>query len=96
MFKPGEGMNIDVTLDTETIAAPAPKRTDGNGRFRSQHHSQYYCGSFAKGEILQVLLIAVLFGFRCSSAGAAPWCLISSKKNLHVLFSIVNVIMKLR
>ena len=54
--------------------------------------------AFAKGEILQVLLFAVLFGFALHAlgeprhAGAST----SSTRSSHVLFAIVGIIMSWR
>ena len=51
--------------------------------------------AFAKGEILQVLLIAVLFGFCLHKFGGRGTLVFDMiEKTSHVLFAIVGVIMK--
>jgi aerobic C4-dicarboxylate transport protein len=51
--------------------------------------------AFAKGEILQVLLVAVLFGFCLHKFGGRGTLVFDMiEKTSHVLFSIVGVIMK--
>ena len=51
--------------------------------------------AFAKGEILQVLLIAVLFGFALHKFGGRGTLVFDMiEKTSHVLFAIVGLIMK--
>ena len=51
--------------------------------------------AFAKGEILQVLLFAVLFGFALHKFGGRGTLVFDLiEKTSHVLFSIVGIIMK--
>ena len=51
--------------------------------------------AFAKGEILQVLLIAIMFGFALHRAGGRGTLVYDLIEKLsHVLFSIVGIIMK--
>ena len=52
--------------------------------------------AFAKGEILQVLLIAVLFGFALHRFGGRGTLVFDwIEKTSHVLFTMVGFIMKL-
>ena len=98
VFKPGEGMNIDVTtLDTKSIAAyTGPGKLTGTVDFILNVIPSTIVDAFAKGEILQVLLIAVLFGFALHKFGGRGTMVFDFiEKVSHVLFSIVNVIMKL-
>ena len=98
VFKPGEGMNIDVaTLDTKAIAAyTGPGKLTGTVDFVLNIIPNTIVDAFAKGEILQVLLIAVLFGFSLHKFGGRGTMVFDFiEKISHVLFSIVNVIMKL-
>jgi aerobic C4-dicarboxylate transport protein len=62
---PGRGMNIDpATLDTKSIAAyTGPGKLGTTTEFILNVIPNTIVDAFAKGEILQVLLIAVLFGF---------------------------------
>ena len=98
LFKPGAGMNIDPsTLDTKSIAAyTAPGKMQGTVDFLLNIIPNTFVDAFAKGEILQVLLLAVLFGFalhRFGGRGTLVFDVI--EKGSHVLFVIVNYIMKL-
>ncbi|KQM69051.1 dicarboxylate/amino acid:cation symporter [Xylophilus sp. Leaf220] len=98
LFKPGAGMNIDPsTLDTKAIAAyTGPGKMQGTVDFLLNIIPNTFVDAFAKGEILQVLLLAVLFGFalhRFGGRGTLVFDVI--EKGSHVLFVIVNYIMKL-
>src|SRR6476661_3722011 len=98
VFKPGAGMNVDpASLDTRALAAyTGPGKMQGTVDFLSNIIPSTVVDAFAKGEILQVLLIAVLFGFalhRFGGRGTLVFDVI--EKGSHVLFGIVNYIMKL-
>src|SRR6266513_2113506 len=95
--QPGAGMNIDpATLDTKGVAAyTKPGQMQSTTDFLLNIIPSTVIDAFAKGEILQVLLFAVLFGFalhRFGGRGTLVFDLI--EKLSHVLFSIVGVIMK--
>ena len=64
VFKPGGGMNINpATLDTRAIAAyTAGSHHLGTADFILNVIPRDVVDAFARGEILQVLLIAILFG----------------------------------
>jgi aerobic C4-dicarboxylate transport protein len=96
--KPGAGFNVDVAhLDTKSIAQYTEK---------AQHQSTVdfllniipntFVDAFAKGDILQVLLIAILFGTALSilgERGRATTRIIEDFS--HVIFGVVNIVMKL-
>eukprot|EP01035_Chromulina_nebulosa_P035206 gene35205-47311_t len=91
-------MNVDpATLDTKSIASyTGPGKMTGTVDFILNIIPNTLVDAFAKGEILQVLLIAVLFGFalhRFGGRGTLVFDVIA--KGSHVLFGIVNYIMKL-
>ena len=97
VFKPGEGMNVDVsTLDTKSIAAyTAPGKMVGTTDFIMNIIPSTVVDAFAKGEILQVLLIAVMFGFALHRFGGRGTLVFDFiEKASHVLFTIVGFIMK--
>ena len=98
IIQPGVGMNADVTkLDTKaltTYTATAAK---------SHSFVDFLIGiipnsvvdAFAKGDILQVLFFAILFGFALSAFGEKGKPLFRMIDQLsHTLFGIVNIIMK--
>jgi aerobic C4-dicarboxylate transport protein len=96
-IQPGAGMNVDPnTLDTKQIAAyTGPGKMQSTVGFLLDIIPNTVVDAFAKGEILQVLLFSVLFGFalhRFGGRGTPVFDFI--EKTSHVLFSIVGVIMK--
>ena len=98
VLQPGAGMNVDVTtLDTKAIAAyTGPGKMVGTTDFLLNIIPSTLIDAFAKGEILQVLLIAVLFGFALHRFGGRGTMVFDFiEKTSHVLFTIVGFIMKL-
>jgi aerobic C4-dicarboxylate transport protein len=96
--EPGSGMNIDpASLDTKGIAAyTKPGQMQSTTDFLLNIIPNTIIDAFAKGEILQVLLIAVLFGFSLHQFGGRGTLVFDFvEKVSHVLFAIVGVIMKL-
>ena len=97
LVKPGEGMNIDVSsLDTKGIAAyTKPGQMATTTDFLLNVIPSTVVDAFAKGEILQVLLFAVMFGFALHKFGGRGTLVFDFiEKFSHVLFSIVGYIMK--
>jgi len=97
LVQPGAGMNVDVsTIDTKSIADyTGPGKMVGTVDFLLNIIPTSVIDAFAKGEILQVLLFAILFGFalhRFGGRGTLVFDLI--EKTSHVLFDIVGIIMK--
>ncbi|WP_394791653.1 dicarboxylate/amino acid:cation symporter [Rhodoferax sp.] len=98
LIQPGAGMNVDATtLDTKGIAAyTGPGKMAGTTDFLMNIIPSSVVDAFAKGEILQVLLFAVLFGFALHRFGGRGTLVFDFiEKFSHVLFDIVGVIMKL-
>ena len=96
-IEPGSGMNVDVrTLDTKGIAAyTGPGKMVGTVDFLLNIIPNSVVDAFAKGEILQVLLFAVMFGFALHKFGGRGTLIFDLiEKGSHVLFSIVGIIMK--
>jgi aerobic C4-dicarboxylate transport protein len=98
VVQPGAGMNIDPkTLDTKGVDAfTKPGQMQGTTEFLMNIIPNTIVDAFAKGEILQVLLIAILFGFclhRFGGRGTLVFDFI--EKVSHVLFAIVGLIMRL-
>ena len=97
LLEPGSGMNIDVaTLDTKSVAAyTGPGKMQGTVDFLLNIIPTSVVDAFAKGEILQVLLFAILFGFALHSFGGRGTLVFDLiEKGAHVLFAIVGTIMK--
>jgi len=97
VVQPGAGMNIDpATLDTKGIAAYAkPGQMQSTTDFLLNVIPSTVVDAFAKGEILQVLLFSVLFGFALHQFGGRGTLVFDLiEKASHVLFVIVGYIMK--
>ncbi len=97
LVEPGTGMNVNVaTLDTKSIAAfTGPGKMVGTVDFLLNIIPTSVVDAFAKGEILQVLLFAMLFGFALHKFGGRGTMVFDLiEKMSHVLFDIVGIIMK--
>ncbi|OWW20410.1 dicarboxylate/amino acid:cation symporter [Noviherbaspirillum denitrificans] len=97
LVQPGAGMNADPkALDTKGIAAyTGPGKMQSTTDFLLNIIPSTVVDAFAKGEILQVLFFAVLFGFALHRFGGRGTLVFDFiEKTSHVLFSIVGQIMK--
>jgi aerobic C4-dicarboxylate transport protein len=95
--EPGVGMNVDAaTLDTKAIVAyTGPGKMKSTTDFLLDIIPNTVIDAFAKGEILQVLLFAVFFGFALHAVGERGKLVFNVvDKVSHVLFQIVNYIMR--
>lgn len=96
-IQPGSGMHVDAaTLDTKAIAAyTEPGKMKGTVDFLMGVIPTSVVDAFAKGDILQVLLFSVLFGFALHKFGGRGTLVFDFiEKSSHVLFDIVGIIMK--
>jgi aerobic C4-dicarboxylate transport protein len=97
IVQPGTGMNIDPkALDTKGVAAyTGPGKMQSTTEFLLNIIPNTVVDAFAKGEILQVLLFAVLFGFALHRFGGRGTLVFDFvEKTSHVLFAIVGFIMR--
>jgi len=97
IVQPGTGMNVDVkAIDTKSISAyTGPGKMQGTVEFLLNVIPSTIVDAFAKGEILQVLLFAVLFGFALHKFGGRGTLVFDwIEKTSHVLFTIVGYIMR--
>jgi aerobic C4-dicarboxylate transport protein len=98
VVRPGSGMNVDPsTLDARSIADyAAPGKLQTTTQFLLDIIPDSIVGAFARGEILPVLLFAILFGFALHALGNRGQIVFELISKLaHVLFGIVNMIMRL-
>ena len=98
VVQPGVGMNVDpASLDTKGLANyTKPGQMQTTTEFLLHVIPSTFVGAFAEGEMLQVLLIAVLFGFALHRFGGRGTLVFDFiEKFSHVLFVIVGYIMKL-
>jgi aerobic C4-dicarboxylate transport protein len=97
LWQPGTGMHVDPTsLNTQSIAAyTGPGKMEGAVDFLMHIIPSSVVDAFAKGEILQVLLFSVLFGFALHKFGGRGTLVFDFIEKLsHVFFDIVAIIMK--
>jgi aerobic C4-dicarboxylate transport protein len=97
LIQPGSGMHVDAaSLDTKAIAAyTEPGKMKGTVDFLMGVIPSSVVDAFAKGDILQVLLFSVLFGFALHKFGGRGTMVFDFiEKSSHVLFDIVGIIMK--
>jgi len=97
VVKPGGGFHVDVsTLDPKAVAEYA-------GQAKAQSVTEFLMhiipttlvDAFAKGDILQVLLVAILFGFALSAVGPRCKPLVDLFDALtHAVFGVVNILMR--
>ena len=97
VVRPGSGLNIDPSsLDARAVA-------DYAGQAKAQSVTDFVMriipstvvDAFAKGDILQVLLISVLFGFALSAVGQRCKPLVDLFEALtHAVFGVVAILMR--
>jgi len=97
LVHPGSGLNVDVaTLDAKAVSAYA-------GQAQAQNATEFFLhiipttavDAFAKGDILQVLLVALLFGFAISAMGPRCQTLVKLIEALtQAVFGVVNIVMR--
>jgi aerobic C4-dicarboxylate transport protein len=97
LVRPGDGFNADpATLDTKSIAQFTDKaKSQSTVDFLMNIIPNTFVDAFAKGEILQVLLIAILFGVALSMLGERGKPVTKFIDDLsHVIFGVVGIVMK--
>ncbi|MBY0557073.1 MAG: dicarboxylate/amino acid:cation symporter [Burkholderiaceae bacterium] len=97
IFRPGAGFNADpATLDTKSIAEFTEKaKHQSTIDFVMNIIPNTVVDAFAKGDILQVLLIAILFGFSLSLLGERGKPVTKLIDELaSAIFGVVGIVMK--
>ena len=98
VVQPGAGMHIDVsTLDASKVAAYVTAGADQSVvGFILNVIPNTIVGAFANGDILQVLMFSVIFGFALHRLGDYGKPLLELiDRFAHAMFNIINMIMKL-
>lgn len=98
LLQPGAGMNVDpATLDASAISTYAEQaKAQGIIPFLLDVIPGSVIGAFASGNILQVLLFAVLFGFSLHHIGEKGKVIFNVIDSFsQVIFGIINMIMRL-
>lgn len=97
VFQPGKGVHVTASADISKIAPYQKGAAEMNWSEFILHivpHNIF--DSFAKGDILQILFFAILFGFGLSHMGTAGESLLNTFDKLSkVFFNIMKVVMKL-
>src|SRR5215475_1095628 len=97
VLRPGVGMNVDPsTLDTHAIAEYAkPGGMPGAVDFLLAIIPTTFVGAFSGGDVLQTLLLAILFGFALHAVGGRENIVYQFvDRTSQVLFRIVGLVMK--
>lgn len=97
VVRPGTGFNVDpATLDSKAVAEYAGQaKAQGVTEFLIHIIPNTILDAFAKGDILQVLLVSLLFGFALSLAGPRAKPLLDVLDALtRTVFGIVNILMR--
>ncbi|MEP7274527.1 MAG: cation:dicarboxylase symporter family transporter, partial [Acidobacteriota bacterium] len=97
LVQPGAGINADVkTLDVKAVEQYATTaRSQTVPDFILHIIPDTVAGAFAQGEILQVLLFAILFGLALTALGKRGQPVLHLLEQLsHVFFGIIAIIMK--
>jgi aerobic C4-dicarboxylate transport protein len=97
VVQPGAGMNVDPkTLDAKAVATvTSGRKLESTTEFLMNIIPSTVVDAFAKGEILQVLLFALMFGFALHSFGGRGTLIFDFVEKIsHVFFRIVGIIMK--
>ena len=97
VVRPGSGFNVDAsTLDSRAVA-------DYAGQAKAQSVTEFLMhiipttvvDAFAKGDILEVVFVSILFGFAMSAAGSHAKPLVEMLESLtKVVFRMVNIVMR--
>ncbi|OON38532.1 C4-dicarboxylate transporter DctA [Izhakiella australiensis] len=98
VVQPGAGMNVDpASLDAQAVATYAAQaKEQGVTAFLLDIIPASVIGSFASGNILQVLMFAILFGFALHRLGDKGTLIFNVIENFsQVIFGIINMIMRL-
>jgi aerobic C4-dicarboxylate transport protein len=94
---PGRGFNVNAaSLDAKAVADYAGQaKAQGVTEFLMHIIPTTVTDAFAKGDILQVVFVSILFGFGLSSAGPRAKPIVALLESLtQVVFRVVNILMR--
>lgn len=99
LLKPGAGLHVDVaTLDVKSVSgyAEAAKHAGGVADFLLHLIPRSFVGAFAEGDILQILLLALLFGAALGRLGDHGRPVMNLLNDVsRVFFGIVSFVTRL-
>jgi aerobic C4-dicarboxylate transport protein len=96
IIQPGAGMNVDASkLDATAIQSYAAQGQHLSPvEFVMNIIPRTFIGAFADGEILQVLLLAILVGLALSAFGQGKTLIAGCDRIAHLLFGVIGLIMQ--
>jgi aerobic C4-dicarboxylate transport protein len=97
IVQPGVGFNIDpASLDTKAVASYVTRaKEEGMVAHLLAIIPETFIGAFAKGDLLQVLLVSILTGFALSRAGAIGERITHAIENVAVIFfKMIGIIVR--
>jgi aerobic C4-dicarboxylate transport protein len=97
LFQPGKGFNLNpATIDTKALAGyTAAANHQNTVDFLMHIIPETVTSAFASGNVLQILLISVLFGAALAATGERGRPLVDIiDRFAHTMFGIVHIIMK--
>ena len=98
IFKPGAGFNMDpTTLDPSLTASYASRaQADSVTDHLMNIIPDTFLGALSGGDLLQVLLVAILFGFACTRLGETGDQVAKGlEKIVAVFFSLIHIVVRL-
>jgi aerobic C4-dicarboxylate transport protein len=96
LIQPGAGMNVDASkLDSTAIQAYAAQGKHlSSVDFVMNIIPKTFVGAFADGEILQVLLLAILVGLALAALRQGKTLIAGCDKIAHLMFGVIGLIMQ--
>jgi aerobic C4-dicarboxylate transport protein len=96
IIQPGAGMNVDASkLDAKAIESYAAQGQHlSSVDFAMNIIPKTFIGAFSDGEILQVLLLAILVGLALSALGQAKPLIAGCDRIAHLMFGVIGLIMQ--
>jgi aerobic C4-dicarboxylate transport protein len=96
IIQPGAGMNVDASkLDARAIQSYAAQgHSLDTVTFIQNIIPTTFVGAFAGGDILQVLLLAILVGLAMAALGQGKTLVAGCDKVAHLMFGVIGLIMQ--
>ena len=95
-IQPGAGMNVDASkLNASAIQSYAAQGQHlGTVEFLTNIIPTTFIGAFSGGEILQILLLAILVGLALAALGQGKTLIAGCEKVAHLMFGVIGLIMQ--
>lgn len=96
--RPGAGFNIDPTTLDPSVTASYVSRAQADSVTEHLMHiiPDTFLGALTGGDLLQVLLVAILFGYACTKLGEAGRVVAGGlEKVVKIFFGIIHMVVRL-